>query len=69
MIHFFTDSRRVGDFGLNFLKILQVVEYLEQEENPSFEHAFQLAGMGTKQEPSSTSQPGRYGQCSTCFES
>ena len=44
----FTDSRRVGDFGL-ILENHQVVEYLEQEENPSFEHAFQLAG-GNKAE-------------------
>ena len=44
----FNDSRRVDDFGF-ILENPQVVEYLEQEENPSFEHAFQLAG-GNKSE-------------------
>lgn len=44
----FNDSRRIDDFGL-ILENSQVVEYLEQEENPSFEHAFQLAG-GSKSE-------------------
>lgn len=40
----FSDSRRVEDFG-QVLENQQVVEYLEQEENPSFEHACQLAGV------------------------
>ena len=40
----FPDSRRVDDFG-QVLENQQVVEYLEQEENPSFEHACQLAGV------------------------
>ena len=40
----FTDSRRVDDFG-DLLENPPIVEYLEQEENPSFEHACQLAGM------------------------
>ena len=44
----FTDSRRVADFGW-ILENHRIVEYLEQEENPSFEHAFQLAG-GNKSE-------------------
>ena len=40
----FTDSRRVDDFG-ELLENPPIVEYFEQEENPSFEHACQLAGM------------------------
>ena len=44
----FNDSRSVDDFGW-ILENSQAVEYLEQEENPSFEHAFQLAG-GRKSE-------------------
>ena len=40
----FPDSRSVDDFG-ELLEHLPIVEYFEQEENPSFEHARQLAGM------------------------
>lgn len=40
----FPDSRSVDDFG-ELLEYPPIVEYFEQEENPSFEHARQLAGM------------------------
>ncbi len=40
----FMDSRSVDDFG-ELLENPPIVEYFEQEENPSFEHARQLAGM------------------------
>ena len=39
----FTDSRRVDDFG-RILENPQVVQYLEQNNRPNFDYAFQLAG-------------------------
>lgn len=39
----FTDSRRVDDFG-RILENPQAVQYLEQNNRPNFDYAFQLAG-------------------------
>ncbi|MDE0089510.1 MAG: hypothetical protein OXU23_27595, partial [Candidatus Poribacteria bacterium] len=39
----FTDSRRVDDFG-RILENSQAVQYLEQNSEPNFDYAFQLAG-------------------------
>ena len=39
----FTDSRRVDDFG-RILENPQVVQYLEENKRPNFDHAFQLTG-------------------------